>query len=93
MKVGISKTNNVSVRSDAACFEIGACKHNILGKIPSGTIIYGQSLLKNNGGSAGIAYAFPVRDKNGNMCRGYLSYLNIELLPNEKYDLLPDSNY
>lgn len=90
MKVGTSKSGDISVRSDAACFEIGACKHNIIGKIKSGTIIYCQGPLKNRGGSAGVAYAFPVKDKDGNMCRGYLSYLNVENMSSKQYGNLPD---
>lgn len=78
MKIGSSPTDSISVRSDAACFEIKTCDHNILGKINSGTIIYAQGPLKNRGFSAGIAYAFPVKDQNGKMCRAYLSYLNVE---------------
>lgn len=78
MTVGTSKTDSISVRSDAACFEIAHCEHNILGKIKSGTVVYTTSSLKNSGGSAGIAYAFLVRDKNGDTCRVYMSYLNFE---------------
>lgn len=78
MKVGTSPTDSIHVRSDASCFEIKRCHHNILGKIKSGTIIYAQGPLKNRDFSAGIAYAFPVKDKNGNICRAYLSYLNVE---------------
>lgn len=78
MRVGTSPTDSISVRSDASCFEIKSCGHNILGRIKSGTIIYAQGPLKNADYSAGIAYAFPVRDSKGNICRGYLSYLNVQ---------------
>jgi len=78
MKIGTSKTDSINVRSDAACFEIAHCDHNILGKIKSGTVVYTSNSLKNRGGSAGIAYAFLVRDANGDTCRAYLSYLNFE---------------
>jgi hypothetical protein len=78
MTVGSSETDSISVRSDAACFEIAHCDHNILGKIKSGTIVYTTSSLKNRGGSAGIAYAFLVRDQNGDTCRAYMSYMNFE---------------
>lgn len=93
MKIGTSSTGDISVRSDAACFEIGACNHNILGKIPSGTIIYAQGPLKNRGGSAGIAYAFPVRDKDDNICRGYMSYVNVLNIAPKEFGHLPDGNY
>ena len=78
MKVGSSESDSISVRSDASCFNLEGCDHNILGKIKSGTIIYAQGPLKNSDFSAGLAYAFPVKDRNGNVCRGYLSYLNVE---------------
>ncbi len=78
MIIGTSKTDSISVRSDAACFNIAHCDHNILGKIKSGTVVYTTNSLKNRGGSAGIAYAFLVRDANGDTCRAYLSYLNFE---------------
>ena len=80
MKVGTSPTDSISVRSDASCFEIQSCGHNILGKIKSGTIVYAQGPLKNADYSAGIAYAFPVKDQDGNICRAYLSYLNVEVI-------------
>ncbi|MCI5056351.1 MAG: hypothetical protein MRY83_09590 [Flavobacteriales bacterium] len=84
MLVGTSKTGDISVRSNAACFEIASCSRNILGKIKSGTLIFTQGPLKNRAFSAGIAYAFPIQDDEGNVCRGYLSYLNVECIDTVK---------
>jgi len=76
--IGTSKTDSIRVKSDATCFQIKDCDHNVLGRIKSGTVVFTTDGLKNNGGSAGIAYAFLVRDVNGDTCRAYLSYLNFE---------------
>ena len=63
----------VRVRKDASCFEanIGA---NVIGKIKDDIWVYAQGPLKNAGGSAGIAFAIIVKDRNGKIWRGYLSY-------------------
>ena len=77
MKVGKSSSDSINVRSNAASFEHGNLD-NVLGKIKSGTIVFVQGPLKNRAFSAGVGYSFPVKDKNGNICKGYLSYLNLE---------------
>ncbi len=62
----------IRIRSDAQWTRV-------LGTVPCGTILWGEGPLKDAEVSSGIAYAVAVRDKEGHICRGYVSLTVIEV--------------
>ncbi len=74
-----AKLGFVRVRSDASWF--AEDKSNILGTVPTGTVMRAEGPLKNAEGSNGIGYAVAVRDKDGRTGRGYVSYTVVDVLP------------
>jgi hypothetical protein len=46
---------------------------NVMGEVPSGTLLFGQGPLKEADYSAGIGYAVVVRGHDNRLCRGYVS--------------------
>jgi hypothetical protein len=71
----------IRIRSDASWSAEDTS--NVLGKIPSGTVLWAQGPLKNAEHSNGIGYAVAIRDKDGRVGRGYVSFTIIEVLPKE----------
>lgn len=63
----------VRVRSDASCFEVEQCLHNLLGTIPHDQWVWAYGPVKHKYGSAGLAYVICVRDSRGRLVNGYIS--------------------
>ncbi len=63
----------VRVRSDASCFEVDNCFHNLLGTIPHDQWVWSYGTVKYSYGSAGLAWVICVRDSKGQLVKGYIS--------------------
>lgn len=63
----------VRVRSDASCFEVDSCFHNIIGTIPHDQWVWVIGPVKYKYASAGLAYVICVRDSKGRLVKGYIS--------------------
>lgn len=53
---------------------------NVLGTVPGGTILWGQGPLKDGEISDGLGYAVAIRDKDGNIRRGYVSLTVVDVI-------------
>lgn len=63
----------VRVRSDASCFEVDKCFHNLIGTIPDDQWVWSYGTVKHNYGSAGLAWVICIRDSKGRLVKGYIS--------------------
>ena len=76
-KVRAKETSLGSIRVRAtASFEPGE-RENLIGEIPSGTILAAVGPIAG-GGTSGIGYAVLVRDGHGRVCRGYVSSQSVD---------------
>jgi len=69
----------IRIRSEAIWS--GEDLSNVLGTVPSGTVLWAEGPLKNAEISMGIGYAVAIRDKDGRTGRGYVSRTVIEEHP------------
>lgn len=63
----------VRVRSDASCFEVDSCFHNLLGTISDDQWLYAYGPVKHQYGSSGLAFVICVKDSKGRFVKGYIS--------------------
>lgn len=63
----------VRVRSDASCFEVDNCFHNLIGTINHDQWLWAYGPVKYQYGSSGIAWVICVRDSKGRLVKGYIS--------------------
>ncbi|HTF04600.1 MAG TPA: hypothetical protein VK826_11270 [Bacteroidia bacterium] len=63
----------VRVRTDASCFEVDSCFHNLLGTIKDDQWIWAQGPVKEKHYSVGHAFVICVKDAKGKYVKGYLS--------------------
>jgi hypothetical protein len=63
----------VRVRTDASCFEVDSCFHNLLGTIKDDQWVWAQGPVKEKHYSVGHAFVICVKDGNGKYVKGYLS--------------------
>jgi hypothetical protein len=54
---------------------------NVLGTVPSGTLLWAEGPLKDWDTPSGIGYAVAIRDKEGHTGRGYVSFQVVDQLP------------
>jgi hypothetical protein len=69
----------VRVRSDASCFEVDSCFHNLLGTIKDDQWMYAYGPVKYKFGSAGLAYVICVKDSKGRFVEGYISETVVDI--------------
>lgn len=63
----------VRVRSDASCFEVDSCFHNLIGTIPADQWVWSYGTVKYKYWSSGLAWVICVRDSKGRLVKGYIS--------------------
>lgn len=63
----------VRVRSDASCFEVDSCFHNLIGTVPHDQWVRGYGPVKYKSWSAGLAWVICIRDAKGRLVKGYIS--------------------
>lgn len=63
----------VRVRSDASCFEVNSCFHNLIGTIPDDQWVWSYGTVKYKYWSAGLAWVICIRDSKGRLVKGYIS--------------------
>jgi hypothetical protein len=56
-------------------------ERNVLGRVPSCTVVMAAGPMKNGSGSMGVGYAVRVRDRSGRMCQAYLSDSVVSQVP------------
>lgn len=71
-----SQLGAVRVRA-TAIFDVSS-RDNLIGEIPSGTMLAGSGPLAGGSEAGGTGYAVLVRDGNGRVCRGYVSSRVVE---------------
>lgn len=68
-----SELGFVRVRSDASCFEVDSCFHNLIGTIPDDQWLWSYGTVKYKYWSAGLAWVICIRDSKGRLVKGYIS--------------------
>ncbi len=63
----------VRVRSDASCFEVDSCFHNLIGTIPHDQWVWSYGTVKYKYWSSGLAWVICIRDSKGRLVKGYIS--------------------
>lgn len=63
----------VRVRSDASCFEVDSCFHNLIGTIPDNQWLWSYGTVKYKYWSSGLAWVICVKDSKGRLVKGYIS--------------------
>lgn len=63
----------VRVRSDASCFEVDSCFHNLIGTIPHDQWVWSYGTVKYKYWSSGLAWVICIRDSKDRLVKGYIS--------------------
>ena len=63
----------VRVRSDASCFEVDSCFHNLIGTIPDNQWVWSYGTVKYKYWSSGLAWVICIKDSKGRLVKGYIS--------------------
>jgi hypothetical protein len=63
----------VRVRSDASCFEVDSCFHNLIGTIPHNQWVWSYGAVKYKYWSSGLAHVICIKDSKGRLVKGYIS--------------------
>lgn len=61
------------VRSDASCFEVDSCFHNLIGTVKDDQWLWSFGKVKYKYWSSGLAWVICVRDSKGRLVKGYIS--------------------
>jgi hypothetical protein len=76
VKAKPTEIGSIRVRATAS-FDVSD-RDNLIGEVPSGTILAAAGPIANGSGADGTGYAVLVRDGHGLVCRGYVSGRSVE---------------
>jgi len=80
--IQINSAPNGFVRARASAEWPSDVRGNVLGFLRTGSYVWAEGPLKNDGYSAGLGWAVPVRDLSGKECRAYVSSTLVRVLRN-----------